>query len=254
MKRACNVVLLLLFLVGSGCLGNPSEVEPPIGDAELRVLFIGNSLTYTNNLPAMVQTVAEAAGHTLAYVVATAPNFSLEDHWYAEISSTIGAVGADLVVLQQGPSSLPENQEHLRTWTETLTDVIRDVGGEPVLFMVWPEQTRMEAFDAVYNSYRGAATAVDGIFAPAGQVWRLVWETHPEMPFYGPDGFHPSNLGSQVAALTLFRVMFDEPVVDLPSRLEPTTSGLPTLSLGENDSVIYQAVEEAVTSLQGEPS
>jgi hypothetical protein len=235
-----------ILAVGYGCLRNPVEVDGTVGDAELRVLFIGNSLTYTNNLPAMVQTIAEAAGHTLAFGTAAAPNVSLEDHWNSGIAETIRAVAADVVVLQQGPSSLPENQEHLRAWTEILTEVIREVGGEPVLFMVWPEATRLEAFDAVYDSYLGAARAVDGLFAPAGEVWRCVWEQYPEILLYGADGFHPSILGSQIAALTLFRIVFDESLTVLPNRLEPTTDGFPILDFGDNAEVFFRAVEDAI--------
>jgi hypothetical protein len=238
-------VALGIMLFGSACLGNPVDVDPTIGDAELRVLFIGNSLTYTNDLPAMVQTIAEAAGHTLAYGEATMPNASLEDHWYAGIEETIRHAEADVVVLQQGPSSLPQNQEHLRTWTETFTEVIRDAGGEPVLFMVWPEEARLEALDAVYQSYSGAAVAVGGIFAPAGEAWRYAWEADAELVMYGPDGFHPSTLGSQTAALTIFRALFEEPVNGLPARLEPETGGLPIVDFSDNATIIYAAVENA---------
>ena len=52
---------------------------------------------------------------------------------------------------------------YLRTWTETLAPVIRQAGGTPALLMVWPEATRIDAFDAVYRSYQGAAEAVSGL-------------------------------------------------------------------------------------------
>jgi hypothetical protein len=222
-----------------------------VGDAELKVLFIGNSLTYWNDLPAMVQTVAEAAGHTLAYSMFASGGTSLEDHWYGGVEAAIRSVSADVVVLQQGPSSLPANQLHLRTWADTLARVIRDTGGEPALFMVWPEDTRMEAFDAVHQAYRDAAKAVGGLFIPAGQAWRYAWAAAPGLPLYGGDGFHPSTLGSAVAAITIFRVLFSEPVTDLPSRLVPVSAGLPIIDLGANAGVVFKAVEEAISAEVG---
>jgi len=241
--------LVLAISVPLGCNRGPVEyVDEPLPEADLRVLFIGNSLTYTNDLPALVQTIVEAAGHTMARGVAASPNVSLEDHWRAGIENTILTAEADVVVMQQGPSSLPQNQAYLRVWTETLAPVIRAAGGEPALYMVWPEVSRIDAFDAVYDSYLGAAGAVSGIFIPAGQAWRHAWRKDPGLVFYGSDGFHPSTLGSVVAALTVFRAIFNEDVSDLPSRMVPTTPGLPTIDLGLNAEIILQAVEAAIAT------
>jgi len=239
--------LLLLLPVLLSCNKDPLEIEDDrLPDADLRVLFVGNSLTYTNRLPEMVQTIAEATGHTMAIGMVALPNVSLEDHWLNGIERTILSVEADVVVMQQGPSSLPQNQEHLRAWTEILADPIRDAGGEPALFMVWPEITRVNAFGAVYQSYQEAATAVNGIFIPAGLAWVHAWELDPELQLFGPDGFHPSSLGTAVAALTIFRVLFDEDVSVFPSRFVPVTSSLPIVDLGPAADAILLAVEVAV--------
>lgn len=248
MRTRTALGLAMTILLGLGCNSDPVDLGEEWPEAEKRVLFIGNSLTYTNNLPAIVQTIAEAAGHSLSQGAVVAPNVSLEDHWRSGVENTILAVEADVVVMQQGPSSLPENQEYLRVWTEMLAPVIREAGGQPALYMVWPEVTRVAAFDAVYQSYQAAATAVNGLFIPAGQAWRHAWNQDPGLRFYGSDGFHPTQLGSAVAALTIFRIVFNEDVSDLPSRLVPTTPGLPTLDLGENAETIYQAVEMAVAN------
>ncbi len=246
MRRSSMPLMALFLTLCLGCNADPVDIGDEWPEAEMRVLFIGNSLTYTNDLPAMVQTIAEAAGHTLAQGSVVAPNVSLEDHWRSGVENTIRVVEADVVVMQQGPSSLPANQEYLRVWTETLAPVIREAGGQPAMYMVWPEVTRGAAFDAVYPSYRSAAAAVGGLFIPAGQAWRHAWAEDPGLRFYGSDGFHPTQLGSVVAALTIFRVVFKEDVSDLPRRLVPTTIGLPTLDLGDNADLIYRAVEEAV--------
>jgi hypothetical protein len=244
---AANVFLL-------GCNSNPAEVDDdPLPDADIRVLFIGNSLTYANDLPAMVQTIAEASGHTMVFGVQAAPNVSLEDHWLDGVERTIQAVEADVVVMQQGPSSLPQNQEHLRFWAGRLASAIRAAGGEPALFMVWPESYRIEAFSAVYDSYLGASEAVEGLFMPAGLAWVHTWNQDPEIQLYGPDGFHPSYLGSAVAALTIFRVLFGEDVSSLPSRLDPVTPELPVVDLGPDGDIVKQAVETAVAGENRSP-
>ena len=241
-------LLALALLLPLGCNSDPVDLVEDLPDAEMRVLFIGNSLTYTNNLPDIVQTIAEAAGHTLAQGMVALPGVSLEDHWRSGVESTILSSKADVVVMQQGPSSLPENQVYLREWTEKLAPAIREAGGEPALYMVWPESARPFAFDAVYESYLGAAEAVNGLLMPAGQAWIHVWGQDPELQLYGPDGFHPSQLGSAVAALTIYRVLFNEDVSHLPSRMVPSSPGLPTLDLGEYADLVFLAVEAAVAS------
>lgn len=228
---------MVLALALTSCL--PGPVEPsarPFGDAEVTVLFVGNSLTAANDLPAMVESIAVAAGRSLESRTVARPNFSLEDHWYAGVDATIAELRADVVVLQQGPSSVGTNPLHLRRWAETLAPAVRDAGGRPALLMVWPERARLEAFDAVRESYRAAAEAVEGDFIPAGEAWLAVWEADPDAGLYGADGFHPSRLGTFVAALAVFEVLFDADVRDLP----------PMVVEGGMAATYYEAVHGAV--------
>lgn len=236
---------LPLIAATAVCATTPTTIEDPIPEADVRVLFLGNSLTYTNDLPSLVQTIAEAAGHTFAHGTVARPNYSLADHWAAGGADAVRAAEADVVIMQQGPSSLPENQEHLRSWTEQFAPVIEEAGGRPALYMVWPDDTRIPAFDDVRDAYEGAADAVGGLFIPAGDAWRAAWDAGLTTPLYGPDGFHPSGLGSAIAALTIVRALFDEPLTGLPARIEPTAPGLPVIDLGDDAALILGAVEAA---------
>lgn len=194
-------------LLLSSCLLSSEPFDIP--DADFRMLFIGNSLTYTNDMPRMVQHLADAAGRSFAYGVVAAPDYSLEDHWADGIAGTIAAQRAHVVVMQQGPSSLPANQQHLAFWARQLEPSIRAAGGVPALYMVWPDASRIFAFDAVRDAYFNAAAAVDGLFLPAGDVWRAAWARDPDLATYGGDGFHPSPIGSMAAALTIFAVALE---------------------------------------------
>lgn len=170
------------------------------------------------------------------------PNYSLEDHWNSGIAAVIQQRRADVVILQQGPSSLPENQIYLRTWTERLAVPIREAGGLPALLMVWPPSDRIDAFDAVRDAYRNAAEAVDGLFLPAGEAWRAAWRLDPQLGLYGPDGFHPGLLGSFTAALTTYAVVFGERVSDLPLEGVEVARGLDPAAV----AIVLEAVDETV--------
>ena len=234
-------VLLLVFLGCGSCNADPLGLDD-LGEG-LRVLFIGNSLTYANDLPAIVGTMAEATGQQMAFRTVAVGGFSLEDHWYnGGAVSAIRGTEWDVVVLQQGPSSLPENQLHLREWSARFAEEIRTVGGHPALYMVWPEEERLYALDAVSEAYSAAAEAVDGMLFPVGEAWRLGWQANPELDFYGPDRFHPSELGSILAGFVIYQQLFDRSPVGLPATLEPTTIVLPTIVL---DAALASTLQEA---------
>jgi peptidoglycan/xylan/chitin deacetylase (PgdA/CDA1 family) len=195
-----------------------------LGDAgpRFRILFIGNSLTSTNDLPEMVQSVAAASGLEAAdFEVAsvTRDGFSLRDHWdLGEARRAIGRGGWTHVVLQQGPSSLPASQEELIQYTKRFADDLRAVGAKVVLYGVWPPRDRGGAQHAVTDGYRRAAETVDGAFVPAGEGWSVAWTTDPTLPLAGADGFHPSLAGTYLAAVMIFEKVSGRAAARLGSR------------------------------------
>jgi hypothetical protein len=171
----------------------------PATASATRVLFVGNSLTEANSLPAMVAQLVPV--DVEARVVG---GYALEDHWRTtDITEVIARGRYDVVVLQQGPSSLPESRANLVEWSKTFAEAIRAAGGRPAFYTVWPESWRRSAFDAVIYSYRAAAREVNGLLLPAGAAWKSVLRTNPKLALYGRDGFHPTRAGTYLAALTV---------------------------------------------------
>jgi len=182
-----------------------------------KVLFIGNSLTYANNLPAMLGAVAAQAGKTLVTTEVTAGAFALEDHFRAGDAQVEIAKGYQLVILQQGPSAVEESQVNLLRWSTRFDTVIRNSGARPALYMVWPELERFSRFNDVRDSYSNAALAIDGMFIPGGEAWRASWRIDPALKFYGPDDFHPSMLGTYAIAVSMFAEIYRQTPADLPA-------------------------------------
>ena len=188
--------------------------------APIRVLFIGNSLTYTNDLPGMVAAIGRADGRTITIEVVAKPDFSLEDHWQqGDARRAIARGGWTMVVLQQGPSALPESRRLLVDYAKRFAREIGQTGAGAALYMVWPSAARRGDFAAVSGSYAAAASAVGGVLMRAGDAWREAWRLDSKLPLYGPDGFHPSRLGSQLAALVVYERLTGSPA---PANLELT--------------------------------
>ncbi len=216
--RALPAALVLL----AACLPavGPSTHAPVVAGGR-RVLFVGNSLTYFNDLPAMVQSLARSAGDTaLRTASITEPDFALEDHYYVgTVQRTLERSDWEFVVLQQGTSALPSSQVHLRAWSVQLAPLIRDAGAEPVLYQVWPMTSRRFDADAALSSYFNAAVAVQGIFAPAGDAFTDALTLDPAIGVYSGDGFHPSRRGTYVAALVILSRLIDVHPESLPPRI-----------------------------------
>jgi hypothetical protein len=51
-------------------------------------------------------------------------------------------------------------------------------------------------------------------------VWKTAWEIDATLPLYGPDAFHPSELGTYAAAVTIYAVARHRSPVGLPFRLD----------------------------------
>jgi hypothetical protein len=200
MRSRTPLLLVLLALVIAGCAQAPRGD----GDEPLRVLFVGNSLTHTNDLPAVVATLARGLGTEIEYETIAPGGMSLEDHWNAgRVPAEIATGTWDAVVMQQGPSALPESQVNLREWAERLAELAREHGARPALLTVWPEGYRVDALGDVIVSYANAAKAARAELYPAGVAWQSAWSRTPSLPLYGPDGFHPSALGTYLAALVV---------------------------------------------------
>lgn len=174
-------------------------------ETAIRLLFIGNSLTAANDLPAMVETMGKASGITIQATAVAKPNFSLEDHWNDGAARRAIEQGTwSFVILQQGPSALPESRVLLNEYVRRFDREIRRRKARTGIYMVWPSAARRADFDGVSASYAGAADLVDGLLMPGGDAWRAAWRRDASLALYGPDGFHPSPLGTYLAALVIF--------------------------------------------------
>jgi hypothetical protein len=236
-RRYIETTLVIAFAAFAGsCESDPGGPDDP----RINVLFIGNSLTYTNDLPVMVEALAKASGESFAVESFTGGNFALIDHWNNPLTvQDVREAHFDFVVLQQGPSSLPLNRDSLKIAAELWAPVIRQGGGRPALFAVWPDDRRMFAFPDVSTSYRLAAEAVNGLFFPVGDTWLEIWDRDPDAPLYGDDGFHPATAGSFAAAVVIVAVLTNRNPVSLADDYD----GMPV------DAELARTIREAASAV-----
>jgi hypothetical protein len=236
-SRATRPALLalaasLLLLTGLSCGGTtPSSPSPVETTGGHRVLFIGNSLTYTNDLPGMLAAIAKTGGDTIVVASVTRPGYALIDHITAPTTTDavarINGARWEYVVLQQGPTSRAIDRDTLILAAQRLDPAIRAAGARPALYMVWPAAADTANFDRVRLSFQQTACTTNGVFWPAGEAWRAAWRVDPSVGLYGPDRFHPSTLGTYLAAVVMYERITGKDARALPASWPPGAGSAP---------------------------
>lgn len=199
-----------------------------------RVLFLGNSYTYVNNLPLLVAGLANSAGDSLIADSYCPGGYTLG--WNPIAHSTdpvslgmISSGNRDIVVLQeqsQTPSIPVLRDSCMAPAGGILADAVRLYNGcgEVMYYLTWGRRFGgMQCFspnycsvsftdfdhmqDSVTRSYKLVADATGGTMAPVGEAWRFVLH-HSGMVLHDGDNSHPNLNGSYLAACVFYASMF----------------------------------------------
>jgi hypothetical protein len=215
--------LLLMTAVAVAACALGARVSP----APLRVLFIGNSYTYYNNLPEVVGQLSAAAGQPVDVRMVAPGGWRLADHWDKGDARPVVIGGRwDFVVLQE-QSTLGLNyyvdgrvrisgDEVFRPSADRWAAEIRRAGAKPVFYLTWSRRAVPEDQPALTHAYMSAARAGSATVAPVGLAWDAVRREHPGIVLYAADGSHPSPAGTYLAACTMVAALLDHNPVGLP--------------------------------------
>ena len=175
-------------------------------DEAYKILFIGNSLTYTNDLPSIIKRKAKYSGYNIETEMVAFPNYAISDHWKkGEVQKLIESKKYNVVIIQQGPSSQSEGNKILIKYGKKYSDLCKENNAILAYFMVWPSLEYYDSFDGVIKNYTLAAEKNGAILCPVGSVWKNYFETSKRFDYYGVDNFHPSKKGSEVAAVVIIK-------------------------------------------------
>lgn len=190
----------------------PLKAQEKTAIKDYKVLFVGNSLTYSNNLPQLVSQAASDEHIIISTEILAKPNYALVDHWdEGTLQKKIKSKSFDFVVVQQGPSSQEEGRKLLFESVQKISKLCAKNNSQLVVFMVWPSQQYYHTFEKVIKNHREVAEKFNAVLCPVGEAWRTHFDRTRDFSYYGPDGFHPSEKGSQVAAEIIVESLFDQP-------------------------------------------
>jgi hypothetical protein len=189
------------------------------------LLFIGNSFTARNDVPALLAEMAALAPKPITVTTDSvlANGASLRQHWNAGTAVEKMREGRwDYVVLQE-QSTLPiKNATRYSENVRLFVPEIEACGAQPRLYLTWARIHSPETQAALTDATRTVATEIGARVVPVGVAWQELREAHPELGLYDKDGSHPSALGSYLAACVFYATLFGASPVGLeaPGRLK----------------------------------
>jgi hypothetical protein len=196
--------------------------------AGLRVLFVGNSMTFANSMPSTVRRLAAADGSSRRMFVV---QYTRGGWTWARAARDDGLrellheVRWDVVVLQEQSQMLSFSPYRQRAETypaaRALAAGVSAAGARTLLFMTWghrsgdrrnvPGDSYAAMQARVRDGYRALAEELDADVAPVGIAWAEAFRRRPSLALWAPDGSHPSRLGSYLTACVFYAVLAGRP-------------------------------------------
>jgi hypothetical protein len=249
-RRWLRLRVILLAPLFAGCLGNPFEIS--IHGHGMPILFIGNSHSYVQDVPGILQGLAEIAGPEPIAIAVNAPgDVALIDHVYGGVArEQIRSRKWAHVVLQQGWTPAGACRDTLRLATQSLAADAAVRGSSVALFQVWTPTDRPAHLPGTIRSYELAAEDVGGALFPAAAAFRAALLRDPTLQLYG-DGMHASLDGAYLTALVMYATIFERTPVGLPTTLVTRGGRLLTIPAVRGATLQEAAADVTVRGLGG---
>jgi hypothetical protein len=245
----------------------PGRCEEPLPPTPSRVLFVGNSFTFTANMPRTFAQLVEASGFPVPEVgVRAIGGQTLEGHRAdtgTEGAPSIVREGWDVVILQElstrptdalgDPAQFKEDAtffHDLAVTAEPETQVVlyetfaRRAGHAyyPATFTSPADmqaQLRFHYDDCAESFIPMHSTVVMSrpvIVAHVGDAWERVLSARELPPLHASDDYHPNENGAYLSALVFFGTLYQRSV-----------EGLPALGIDEDIALELQGHADAIT-------
>lgn len=221
LSKLTLLILCCLLISTWGCAPAMDCSNLQANKSCTRVLFIGNSYTYVNDLPTTFMNLARAGGHKTEVGMSAQGGWMLADH--VKSSDTISMINSkkwNFVVLQEQsevPSIQSSRTQEMYPAARVLVDDVRLAGAVPIFFITWahrdglpangmPNYASMQA--QIDQGYLLTAQAFSMSVAPVGVAWQNVRDQYPQINLWQDDGSHPTEEGTYLAACVFYADIF----------------------------------------------
>ena len=211
------------------------------GAGDVSVVFVGNSLTEANDLPAVFKSFAAASTvHVDVDVYSVSPGSAfLRDQWdRGQAIALLNAQHPSFLVLQGHSVEALMAPENFAYYARLFKNEADRIQSKTVLFSTWARPdgdpyykdpssgaSPMRMQMRLNSCYASVAQDISATLAPVGLAWERAHEVAPTIQLL--DGSqHPSTAGTYLAAAVLFRTLFNSSAIGSAyhSILPPTTA------------------------------
>ena len=219
----------------------------------MKVLFIGNSHTYFNDMPELFARMAEKTTGEKPEVTMLAYS-GRELIWhrqeYFSVRFALMYGGYDFCVIQQAAHPCPPEDETLR-YGGDICALCRKSGAKPVIFMTWAQKDKPENQRQLTGLCSRLAAENDALLAPIGEIWQRVVAKDPAIELYHTDGGHAGPYGDFLIAATLCKTLTGSVSPEVAGEGFDFTAGVEidweTPAVCENRQAIPVALDRKVT-------
>jgi len=200
------------------------DCNSPFGSGPCtRVLFIGNSYTYVNDLPGMFASLAGSGGHRVETGMAAQGGWTFSNQiGSSDTLDKIKSATWNFVVLQEQseiPSVLQFRTQEMYPAARVLVRDVRNTGATPLFFETWAHrdgwpENGMQNYESMQYQidagYLGIGQELNVNVAPVGFAWMQVRRQNPQQDLWQADGSHPSEQGTYLAACVFYSEIFQQ--------------------------------------------
>lgn len=216
----------------------------------ISILFVGDSLTYYNDMPIIFENIAKSAQKNVYVDSITKGGYSIlkmqkDIEFWSAVEEKIHSKSWDIIVYQPGRNYtvmsefFPDAPQDEFKAAQRMVEIIRNVGAVPVQYSSFgvnkgsvtrngckKVMTRREHTDLITEYNTGVADKFGVTAVYSGKVLNLAAEKYPEINLYHTDKIHPSYAGSYIVASCFYTVIFGEAPVksDFSGELDTATA------------------------------
>lgn len=194
---------------------------------KMKILFIGNSYTYFNDMPKLFEGLAQENGKNVQAYSVTEGGRKLyafsdgADSVTAELDALLSEHHFDACVIQEF-STLPlTDYDAFISGVDCVSEKLQGRADRLVLYSTWGRKegsptlaeygwTNESMTEGLRRAYESAAEKIGAQVSYVGLNFREVYTAHSDIELYDPDLTHPSYQGSCLAALTHYHTVFNE--------------------------------------------
>ncbi|HEY1016771.1 MAG TPA: SGNH/GDSL hydrolase family protein [Herpetosiphonaceae bacterium] len=242
-KRLRAIAIIIAITAGlglaaanrAGTRGQAAQGQTPTpancDTAPVRILFIGNSLTFGHDVPGLVQQIGASARRCVEVATFADAGTTLKMHWdRGKVQEAIRLKRWNFVVLQEQSQGWRRDPAETDAVLPRYLDLIRQNGSQPVIYMTWAWGNEFQNQPNITKFYNDLGAKHRVTVVPVGAAWQQWLDAHPGIRLHEPDNNHANQAGAYLAAAVFYARLF-----------QSTPVGLANLSgLGAGDATALQ--------------